>query len=149
MDVVRRNIEALHGSLKIESAPGEGTAITIQLPLTLAIIDGFAVGVGEDTYVLPLGAVVECLDLPVEETRQSRSAGIIDLRGRSLPYVRLRDVLGTPGEAAGREKIVVVRHNGEDAGVTVDALHGELQAVIKPLDRLACFNCCNLNRSSP
>ena len=74
MDVVRRNIEALHGSLKIESAPGEGTAITIQLPLTLAIIDGFAVGVGEDTYVLPLGAVVECLDLPVPRLDPGRPA---------------------------------------------------------------------------
>ena len=135
MDVVRRNVEALRGSVKAESVPGEGTAITIQLPLTLAIIDGFAVGVGDDTYILPLGAVVECLDMPAEEAQRSLSEGVIPLRGETLPYVRLGHALGSSGKIAARQKIVVVRHDGGDAGVVVDALYGEREAVIKPLDR--------------
>ena len=72
MDVVRRNVEALRGSVAIESERGRGTAVTIRVPLTLSIIQGFKVGIGDEAYILPLDAVVECLELPASETRGGR-----------------------------------------------------------------------------
>jgi two-component system, chemotaxis family, sensor kinase CheA len=136
LDVVRRNIRALRGTIAIASRPGEGTTITLRLPLTLAIIDGFAVGVGEETYVIPLDAVAECLELPAAATSDGEGRGIVNLRGTALPYVRLRHLFGESG-AATRQHVVVVRHDdGRPAGLVVDALHGDSQTVIKPLGRL-------------
>ena len=91
MDVVRRNVEALRGVISIESRAGVGTTITIRLPLTLAIIRGFAVGVDEETYIMPLDAVIECIELPRDGSEEFASRGVINLRGQALPYVRLRD----------------------------------------------------------
>ncbi len=136
MDVVRRNIEALQGSVSIESSRGAGTVFTIRLPLTLAIIDGFAVGVGTETYIISLPSVVECLDLPQANAQTASASGLLNHRGKSLPYVRLRDALGMDGEVPERQKIVVIRHDGVEAGVAVDALLGERQIVIKPLDSM-------------
>jgi two-component system chemotaxis sensor kinase CheA len=133
MDVVRRNVEALRGSVAIESAAGRGTSVTIRVPLTLAIIQGFKVGVGEEAYILPLDAVVECLEMPAAETAAGTSCGIINLREKPLPYLRLRDHFGVAGERPARENVVVVQHGAQAAGVVVDALHGESSTVIKPL----------------
>jgi two-component system chemotaxis sensor kinase CheA len=133
MDVVRRNVEALRGSVSIESEEGAGTTVTIRVPLTLAIIQGFKVGVADESYILPLDAVVECLELPPEETAAGAPFGIVNLRGRPLPYVRLREHLRTGGERPARENVVVVQHGASVAGVAVDALHGESSTVIKPL----------------
>jgi two-component system chemotaxis sensor kinase CheA len=137
MDVVRRNIEALRGSISIDSRSGLGTTLTIRLPLTLAIIDGLSVGVGGETYILPIESVVECLELPASERRASEAAGVVAVRGRMLPYVRLRHRFEVPPteEAAPREYVVVVRQGAALAGLAVDVLHGESQAVLKPLDR--------------
>ncbi len=136
MDVVRQDIEALHGSIGLESEPGRGTTVVLRLPLTLAIIDGFGVGIGDETYVLPLGAVVECIDLEPAAQREAGDEGLIERRGRALPYVRLRKILGRPGRPPARESVVVVRSEGQEAGIAVDTLQGERQAVIKPLGRL-------------
>jgi two-component system chemotaxis sensor kinase CheA len=133
MDVVRRNVEALRGSVSIESEDGAGTTVTIRVPLTLAIIQGFKVGVSEEVYILPLDAVVECLDLPGEETAAGTPFGIVNLRGHPLPYVRLREHLRTGGARPARENVVVVQHGASVAGVAVDALFGESSTVIKPL----------------
>jgi two-component system, chemotaxis family, sensor kinase CheA len=133
MDVVRRNVEALRGSVAIESEPGRGTSVTIRVPLTLAIIQGFKVGVGDEVYILPLDAVVECLELPPAETAAGTSHGIINLREKPLPYLRLRDHFGLEGARPPRENVVVVQHGAQAAGVVVDALHGESSTVIKPL----------------
>ncbi len=133
MDVVRRNIEGLRGTLAIESADGEGATITIRLPLTLAIIDGFGVGVGDETYVVPLDAVLECLSLPLDPHRDGNGRGVINLRGEPLPYLRLRDRFKAGGAAPQREHVLVVQHAGGRAGIAVDALYGERQAVIKSL----------------
>jgi len=133
MDVVRRNIEALRGSLAIDSQPGRGTTITIRLPLTLAIIDGFGVGVGDETYIVPLHAVLECLQLPTEERHQGNCHGVINLRGEPLPYVRLRDQFVLPGPRPARENVVVVEMERARAGLAVDVLYGPRQTVIKPL----------------
>jgi len=133
MDVVRRNIEGLRGTLSIASVDGEGATITIRLPLTLAIIDGFGVGVGDETYVVPLDAVLECLALPADSHRDGDGHGVINLRGEPLPYLRLRDRFKASGAAPRREHVLVVQHAGGRAGIAVDALYGERQAVIKSL----------------
>jgi two-component system, chemotaxis family, sensor kinase CheA len=133
MDVVRRNIEALRGSVGVDSEHGKGTTITIRLPLTLAIIEGFGVGIGEDTYVLPLHAVSECIEMPVSERSHDRPLGVINLRGEPLPYVRLRDWFELTSPRPDRENIVVVELDGTKAGLAVDSLHGARQTVIKSL----------------
>ncbi|OJH40212.1 chemotaxis protein CheA [Cystobacter ferrugineus] len=135
MDVVRRSVESLRGSVTLRSEEGKGTTVTLRVPLTLATIQGFSVGVGEETYVLPLAAVRECLELPADRSGQS-GAGVLSLRGRSLPYLRLREVLGVDGPASARESVVVLGHGGSRAGLVVDALYGEGQCVLKPLGRL-------------
>jgi two-component system chemotaxis sensor kinase CheA len=136
MDVVRRNVEDVRGSLRLDSSPGHGTSITIRLPLTLAIIDGFGVGVGGETYVIPIDTVRECVELPVEERGKTQVRGVINLRGQALPYVHLRSLLGLEGVGAERESVVVVHYDGGRAGLVVDTLFGESQTVIKPLGKL-------------
>jgi two-component system chemotaxis sensor kinase CheA len=136
MDVVRRNVENLLGSVAIDSIEGGGTTIAIRLPLTLAIIDGFLVGVGRSAYMVPLDMVVECMELSAEDRASVRESGYINLRGEVLPLLRLRDVFEVTGEPAKRENVVVVQYAGQQAGFVVDALMGEFQAVIKPLGKL-------------
>ena len=131
MDVVKRNIEALRGTVAIASEPGRGTTVTVRLPLTLAIINGFQVGVGKSVFVVPMDMVDECIEFSAE-TGQDYT----DLRGQVLPFIRLRDLFDVPGRAAARQNIVVVKHAGQKFGLVVDALMGEAQAVIKPLSRM-------------
>jgi two-component system, chemotaxis family, sensor kinase CheA len=136
MDVVQRNIDMLRGSLGVESEEGKGTTITIRLPLTMAIIDGFLVGVSDETYVIPLDTILECLELPSSERGNASAFGVINLRGTTLPYMRLSHLLGVSRSGAGREQIVVVKHHEIRAGLVVDALYGDNQTVIKPLGKL-------------
>jgi two-component system chemotaxis sensor kinase CheA len=129
MDVVRRNIQSLRGSVEVATVDGEGSTFTIRLPLTLAIIDGFLTGVGKASYVVPLDSVVECIELAdVPENRN-----YLNLRGEVLPFVRLRELFGIHGAAPSRQNVVIVQYAGEKAGLVVDALLGEFQTVIKPL----------------
>ncbi len=136
MDVVKRNIVALRGTVDMESAERQGTTARIRLPLTLAIIDGFLVGVGGASYVVPLDTVMECLELSAEERSALVQRNYINLRGDVLPLIRLRDSFEVDGEDPKRENIVVVTHAGQRTGLVVDALLGEFQAVIKPLGRM-------------
>ncbi|MFL5347822.1 MAG: chemotaxis protein CheA [Hyalangium sp.] len=135
MDVVKSRVESLRGSVSIESRPGVGTTFSMRLPLMLSIIEGFSVGVGEETYVLPLQSVLECMELPEEERRPGRT-GVLNLRGQPLPYLRLRDHFGVEGPPPSRESVVVIRHGRGLAGLAVDTLLGQGQTVIKPLSRL-------------
>ncbi|MGD9172146.1 MAG: chemotaxis protein CheA, partial [Candidatus Thiodiazotropha sp.] len=135
MDVVRRNIEALSGSIEIESKQEIGTTIRIRLPLTLAIIDGFMVGVGAANYVIPQDMVVQCIELGATEV-QGADSGYLNLRGEVLPFVRLRQMFGIRGMPPQRQNVVVVKHASQSAGLVVDQLHGEFQTVIKPLGKL-------------
>jgi two-component system chemotaxis sensor kinase CheA len=135
MDVVRRNVELLRGTISIEGRAGAGTTITIRLPLTLAIIRGFAVGVDEETYVMPLDAVIECIEFPSENSGDSSGRGVINLRGQALPYLRLRDCFRIGGQAPERENVLVLRYHDQRVGLVVDRLFGESQTVIKPLGR--------------
>jgi two-component system chemotaxis sensor kinase CheA len=134
MDVVRSNIQALRGAIELDSRPGRGTTVRIALPLTLAIIDGFLVRVGDTAYVVPLEAVVECVEL--EQTRLPGESHHLNLRGEVLPYVRLRELFDVAGADVRREKVVVVRYGGHKAGLAVDRLLGECQTVIKPLGQV-------------
>ncbi len=132
MDVVRRNIQGLRGSCDVVSVEGSGSTFTIRLPLTLAIIDGFLVGVGKASYVIPLDMVIECIEL----TGGAEERDYLNLRGEVLPFVRLRDLFGIEGERPARENIVVVQYGGQKAGIVVDQLLGEFQTVIKPLSSI-------------
>src|SRR5208282_2877277 len=132
LDVVRRNIDTLRGTVEIASTAGKGTTITIRLPLTLAIIEGFSVRVGNETFIVPLEHVTECTELPAEQSNADAS-GILSLRGSALPYIRLRRVFGVPGVTPKKENIVVVKINEFYAGIAVDELLGGMQTVVKPL----------------
>ncbi|HZV64581.1 MAG TPA: chemotaxis protein CheW, partial [Telluria sp.] len=128
MDVVKRNITALRGSVAVDSAEGVGTTVTVRLPLTLAIIDGFLVQLGDAVYVIPLDMIEECIEFGADAGHD-----YTNLRGQVLPFIRLRERFGVQGARARRESIVVIRHAGQRAGLVVDALLGEFQTVIKPL----------------
>ncbi|GLR11293.1 chemotaxis protein CheA [Chitinimonas prasina] len=134
MDVVKRNIEALKGNIEIDSVAGEGTIVRLRVPLTLAIIDGFRVGVGQVSFVIPLDMVLECLDLPTD--RGSSQQHYLNLRGEVLPYLPLRELFEVDAPAPARQSVVVVQYGSQRAGLVVDNLEGELQAVIKPLGQL-------------
>lgn len=132
MDVVKRNIEALRGTVEVKTQPGIGSRFIIRLPLTLAIIDGFLTAVGNASYVIPLDAVVECLELKEADTR----GHMLNLRGEVLPLVRLREMFEISGAKPLRENVVVVSAGGQKCGIVVDHLLGEFQTVIKPLGGL-------------
>ena len=136
MDVVRQNIEALRGTISIDSEMGVGSTMRIRLPLTLAIIDGFLVQVNKSAFVIPLDMVVECIELSADDRLHEANRNYINLRGEVLPYIRLRDVFDIEGHSDGRENIVVVQYAGVKAGVVVDGLLGEFQTVIKPLGKI-------------
>ncbi|MBY0574262.1 MAG: chemotaxis protein CheA [Undibacterium sp.] len=132
MDVVKRNVTSLRGTIDIDSTIGVGATMRIRMPLTLAIIDGFLVGVGESSFVVPLDHVIECLELPKEcETRD-----YMDLRGEVLPFIRLRKLFEIEGATPKRQNVVVVGSGNNKTGLVVDRLMGEFQTVIKPLGKL-------------
>jgi two-component system chemotaxis sensor kinase CheA len=137
MDIVRRAVERLRGTISVKSVPGRGTTFTLRFPLTLAIIEGFGVVAGDESYVIPLESVVECVDLPAGMRGESEGTGVLQLRGEPLPYVGLEEHFRFGAGGAGRRrKVVVVRHGEGLAGIAVDDLQGECQAVIKPLSSL-------------
>ncbi len=137
MDVVRRNIEALRGTVTLHSEPGLGSRIDIRLPLTLAIIDGFLVGVGNSKLIFPLDAVVEVIEnrAAVSETDE-RGRGFVELRSQVLPVVSLRTLYALDGPEPERTSVVVLQAGGRRYGVRVDQLLGQHQTVIKPLGRM-------------
>ncbi len=137
MDVVRRNIEALRGSVTPKTIVGQGSTIEIRLPLTLAIIDGFLVRVGKSSYVIPLHAVVECIDSDASQLQgHSEWSGTLNLRGEVLPFLELRKIFNIQDALSERRSVVVVRNGEMAAGLVVDQLLGEYQTVIKPLGKL-------------
>ncbi|GJJ05413.1 chemotaxis protein CheA [Duganella rhizosphaerae] len=128
MDVVKRNITALRGSVDVSSREGAGTTVTVRLPLTLAIIDGFLVQVGGSVFVIPLDMIEECIEYATEPGQD-----YCNLRGQVLPFVRLRELFRIGGASTRRESIVVLKLGNHRAGLVVDTLLGEFQTVIKPL----------------
>jgi two-component system, chemotaxis family, sensor kinase CheA len=136
LDVVKRNIQALRGSVEVSSEEGQGTTFTIRLPLTLAIIEGLAVSVGEDKFIIPADFVTECAELAGHSEQHGEGKGILNLRGTPLPFLRLRDTFHIPGQSPARENVVIVRVGDLDAGIAVDRVLGGRQAVIKPLGKV-------------
>lgn len=133
MDVVKKGIENLRGSIEICSQLGSGTSIIFKLPLTLAIIDGLLVKIGTDYFVMPLAAVEECIELSGEETAQARARNMMAFRGKALSYLNLRQGFGIPGDPPATEKVVITEVNGAHIGLSVDQVIGQHQTVIKSL----------------
>jgi len=134
MDVVRSNVQAMRGSVTIRSEPGQGACIEIRLPLTLAIIDGFLVGVGPSRFIFPLDAVVEVIaSRDTVTTMDARGRCCVELRGQVLPVVDLRSLYALDVPPPERRSVVVVRAGSRRYGVLVDTLLGQHQTVIKPL----------------
>ena len=136
MDVVKRTIEALRGSIDIASRPGEGSEVSLRIPLTLAIIDGLLVRVGNGRYVIPLGAVEECLELSLDEDMRSRGRSFISLRNSLVPFLRLREMFDTGTQPELHQKVVVVSTGEERIGLVVDQIIGDHQTVIKSMSKL-------------
>jgi two-component system chemotaxis sensor kinase CheA len=136
MDVVRRNIQALGGSIELHSAPGQGTTVTVSVPLTLAIIEAMTVAIGDAIYVLPLATVVESLSVKAADMHALPEQGeVLQVRDAYLPVVHLAKVFPpqTPAEQAGGIA-VIVEADGMHAALVVDELVGQQQVVVKSLE---------------
>lgn len=136
MDVVKRTIDDLRGSIDVRSTPGHGAEVTLRLPLTLAIIDGLLVRVGRGRYVIPLGAVEECVELTPEDDLRSKGRCFLNIRGDLVPYIRLREQFASSLPADPYQKVVIVSAGGFRVGLVVDQVIGDHQTVIKSLSRL-------------
>jgi two-component system chemotaxis sensor kinase CheA len=136
MDVVKKTIDALGGSIEIASEPGRGTTVTIQLPLTLAIVDGLLVRIADAHFVLPLSIVEECVELTREDVNKAHGRNMANIRGEIVPYIKLRDEFRIPGGSPPIEQIVVTGVSGERVGFVVDDVVGEHQTVIKNLGKV-------------
>ena len=133
LDVVKKRIETLRGSMGIESARGSGTTFSLKLPLTLATIDGLLVRIGEGFFILPLSIVEECIELPRDNVGGSHGSQIVIVRGEIISYINLRDYFGINGGNPPTEMVVVTKIEGQKVGFVVDTIVGEHQTVIKSL----------------
>ncbi len=136
MDVVRREVDALRGSIDVHSEPGRGTRVDLSLPLTLAIIEGLLIHVGDESYVIPLSVVEECMELTEDRFATSSGRNVIQVRGAPVPLVRLRDIFGLSGSRPGLEQAVVVNVADARVGIAVDQVIGNHQTVIKSLGKV-------------
>jgi two-component system, chemotaxis family, sensor kinase CheA len=136
MDVVKKTLDGLRGAVEIESELGKGTTIRLKLPLTLAIIEGLLVRVGDSVYVLPMAVVLECVELTRATAERSRGSHVVQVRDQLVPYLRLRDWFRADGETPPVEQIVITSADGMQFGFAVDAVIGQHQTVIKGLGRM-------------
>ena len=142
MDVVRSNLKKINGSIDIDSQPGKGTAILLRLPLTLAILPVLLVQVAEETYALPLRAIIETSRFLSSDVHQVDGQEVVCLRNETLPLIRLQRLFLAPGSAADNEKKIVVMAVAETrVALLVDSLVGQESTVVKPLD--SCLNQCS------
>jgi len=136
MDVVRQRVEALRGTIDVASQPELGTSVTLRLPLTLAIIDGLLVSVGEACFVLPLASTLECIELSSEDIEQANGKHVANVRGEIVPYIRLREHFSIAGPRPELEQIMMVECEEGRFGFAVDQVLGNCQTVIKSLGRV-------------
>ncbi|MGC9196857.1 MAG: chemotaxis protein CheA [Syntrophobacteraceae bacterium] len=136
MDVVKRAIDSMGGSIEICSPKGLGTTITLKLPLTLAIIDGLLVKVGEGYFVLPLSFVEECIELTRQDAAKDNGRHLTFIRHNLVPYIRLRDLFSTDAPSPPVEQIVIAQTSEGKIGLVVDKVVGQHQTVIKNLGKL-------------
>ncbi len=135
MDVVRRQVDALRGSVAVASEPGRGATISLTLPLTLAIIDGLLVEVERDQFILPMSSVTENVELHAAERLRKNGRNVIAVRGELVPYIDLREVFAMSGRAPEIERIVIVQYEDTRVGMVVDHVVGTHQTVIQSLGR--------------
>jgi two-component system, chemotaxis family, sensor kinase CheA len=135
MDVVKRSVEGLRGSIEIDSVLGAGTTITLKLPLTLAIIDGLLVKIGNTNFVIPLSSVEECVELRREEAMYRNGRHIMKVRGEIVPFVPLRELFAINGKRPPIEQIVIAELESQRIGFVVDEIIGQHQTVIKNLGK--------------
>ena len=135
MDVVRQRVDSLRGSIDVTSQPGRGTRVTLRLPLTLAIIDGLLVSVGEACYVLPLANILECIELTLADIQRANGKHMANVREEIVPYIRLREHFNIPTPRPEIEQIMVVQTEQGRYGFVVDRVLGNCQTVIKNLGR--------------
>ncbi len=136
MDVVGRTMDALRGRIDVASQRGQGSTVTLRLPLTLAIIDGMLVRVGSNRYAIPLSAVEECVELPAEVAEGSHSRNFLSIRDKLVPFLRLRELFRTQDPEGLHQKVVIVSTGEQRVGLVVDQILGNTQTVIKSLSRL-------------
>ena len=134
LDVVKKAIDALRGSIEVASIRGAGATITLKLPLTLAIIDGFLTKIGAEHFIFPLASVEECIELK-RDTARSNNRHLVNVRGHMVPYISLREQFMVSGAAPAIEQIVIVGEEGRRVGFTVDTVIGEHQTVLKSLGK--------------
>jgi two-component system chemotaxis sensor kinase CheA len=135
MDVVRQRVESLRGTIDVHSKPGHGTCVTLRLPLTLAIIDGLLVTVGDAYYVLPLANTLECIELTAADIEHANGKHVANVRGEIVPYIRLRQHFNISTPRPEIEQIMIVETEGGRYGFVVDQVLGDCQTVIKNLGR--------------
>ncbi|HEY1257493.1 MAG TPA: chemotaxis protein CheA [Terracidiphilus sp.] len=135
MDVVRQRVESLRGSIDVASNPGLGTTVTLRLPLTLAIIDGLLVRIGEAFFVLPLANTQECVELTRTDVEAANGKHLAHVRGELIPYIRLREYFGIRSARPEIEQIMIVETEAGRYGFVVDVVLGDCQTVIKNLGR--------------
>jgi two-component system chemotaxis sensor kinase CheA len=135
MDVVKRAIDALRGTIDLSSQVGKGTTVTIKIPLTLAIIESLLVKIGNESFVMPLSLVNECVELTRKDVETSHGRNLANVRGGLVPYIPLRERFKIEGEPPPIEQIVITRINNTQVGFVVDNVIGEHQTVIKSLGR--------------
>ncbi|OKO82445.1 chemotaxis protein CheA [Bradyrhizobium sp. AS23.2] len=135
MDVVKRTIENMRGSIDLSTRPGEGTTVTLRLPLTLAIIEGLLIRVGEGRYIIPLSVVEECVELTAEDER-SRGRNFLNVRGNLVPFLRLRDIMSSSGSPDRHQKTIIISTGETRVGLVADQIIGNHQTVIKSLSKL-------------
>lgn len=126
----------MRGSVAIDSKKGEGTTITIKLPLTLAIIDGLLVEVGGEHFVIPLASVEECVELSKDDIERHHGRHVIRVRGQIVPYIRLREQFRINGQVPDIEQIVITDIERNRVGFVVDHVIGQHQTVIKNLSKI-------------
>jgi two-component system, chemotaxis family, sensor kinase CheA len=136
MDVVKREVDSLRGSISVHSKPGRGTSVDLSLPLTLAIIEGLLVHVAEDSYVIPLSAVEQCMELTPDRFATTSGRNVIQVQGAPVALVRLREIFRVAGARPPLEQAVVVNVGDVRVGIAVDQVVGNHQTVIKSLGNL-------------
>jgi two-component system chemotaxis sensor kinase CheA len=135
LDVVKKSIDSLGGAIDIENRPGAGVTITLKLPLTLAIIDGLLVRIGDAFFVIPLSAIEECVELSREDVGEAHGRNVVTVRGEMVPYIPLRERFSIDGEPPAIEQIIINRVGDHRVGLVVDQVVGEHQTVIKSLGK--------------
>jgi two-component system chemotaxis sensor kinase CheA len=135
MDVVRQRVDSLRGSIDVASKAGEGTTVTLRLPLTLAIIDGLLVSIGDSFFVLPLANTQECVELTQADVEAANGKHLAHVRGELIPYIRLREYFNIRTARPKIEQIMIVETEAGRYGFVVDVVLGDCQTVIKNLGR--------------